>query len=171
MNDLETKLVAVRKEDPMGYGRRALPSPLDQLVGALIEAFIVATPMERRRVSAQSDETLSRLLLVFAERMASLAVRLNSRDHLFKGLVALAAEGWTTDSREDLLILSLLHDAAIRIGLDPREAFEQVLPYTTKPVADSLERFLARTPQDKVIEAMGYRVGADADGFRYERTW
>lgn len=143
----------------------------DLLVRSLIDAFMVAQLLERHRFRARCGETLSRVLLAFAERMASLGVRLSSRDYLVSGLLALAAEGWNREPREDLSILSLLHDAAIRIGVDPREAFQEVLPYATKSVANSLQRFLQRKEEDKSIEAMGYRAAEDSDGFRYKRTW
>jgi len=171
MTELEATLLAVREQDSIGYGGRALPCELDSSISALLNAFIAATPLERQRLGLQVDDTLSRLLIVFAERMASLAVRLVSRANLFLGLVALAAEGWKADPRDDLTVLSLLHDAAVRIGSDPRENFQEVVPYTTKAIADALERFLTRSAQDKSIEAMGYRAGVRIDGFRYERTW
>jgi hypothetical protein len=55
--------------------------------------------------------------------------------------------------------------------LDPGEAFRGVHPYATKAIVDSLEKFLARSQEDRTIEAMGYRASSDPDGFRYERTW
>jgi hypothetical protein len=103
--------------------------------------------------------------------MASLAVRRTSKEDLWRGLVAIAAEGWAEDTRENLAVLSLLHDATIRLGLEPRAFFEQLRPYTSKAIADAVESFPARTPEAKTIAAMGYVVGSDADGFRYQRTW
>jgi hypothetical protein len=171
MTDLSTALAAIKKEDPTGYGHRPLRCTLDDVLGVFVRAFVAAAPLERRRIAAQGDQTLSRVLLVFAERMASLAVRVQSRTYLTSGMIALAAEGWMTESRENLSILSLLHDAAIRIGADPRETLEQVRQYATKSVTSSIEKFLKRSKEDKSIEAMGYVATADGDGFRYERTW
>ena len=170
MIELDATLSAIRQHDPSDYEGRPLPCPLDGAVNALLWAFIGASSSERDRLGLEVDPALSRVLLAFAERMASMAVRLTSAANVFIGLVALAAEGRKTDPQANLAALSVLHDAALRIGVDPREAFDEALPFTTKVSAGAFDGFLQRPAEDKSLEAGGYRAGADKDGFRYERT-
>jgi hypothetical protein len=172
MSPLESKLEAVRREDPNGYGKRDIPCKLDDLMAALLDELVASDPLERRRVIKDADEMLARVAFVFAERMASLAVRRGSAVDAFRGILALAAfQGSTNDPRDALLILPLLYDAELRLGRDPRADFERTRAYVDARAVEWLERFSTRSERDRSIEAMGYRVGADAGGFRYERTW
>lgn len=171
MTDLEVKLLAVQKEVAAGYGNRPLPCQLDLRITEFVDSFIQSTASTQGVVVSKGGASLARLLLVFAERMASLAVRHSSKTDLLRGLVALVAEGWSEDHREDLATLSLLHDAAIRIGWSPSDAFERVHAYASQPVWSALTRFLRRSDEDKAIEAMGYRAAGDGDGFLYSRDW
>ena len=171
MTEIEATLSAIARENPTGYGKRPLPCDMDEVVARFVDAFVAAGSLERRRVGSQGNETLSRVLLCFAERMASLSVRLGSEAHLGRGLAAVVAEGWGTDPRENLMVVSLLYDAAARLGLDPAEAFGKVLPFATQSVKDSFGRFFTRSAEDQSIEAMGYTTNTDSQGFRYERTW
>ncbi|HVW24903.1 MAG TPA: hypothetical protein VHC69_06005 [Polyangiaceae bacterium] len=171
MSDLSAALANVQNSDFTGYGPREIPCELDETVAALVDAFVATDVVARRRIIAAGDDMLSRILLVFAERMASLSMREVSTGPLFRGLVAAIADGWVLDVRENVSALSLLHDACVRLGRNPDEEFDRVRAYASAKVAEGLTRFLARKPEDKAIKAMGYRAGADADGFRYERTW
>jgi hypothetical protein len=171
MSTLHDTLRQVRTEDPVGYGSRVFDSELDRKMTAFVDAFVAASPLEREALGSERDPRLASVMRVYAERQASLAVRRASGDELFRGFVALGAEGFVADAREDLLVLSLLFDAARRLRVDPREAVERAREFITAPAARYFEQFLARGPADQAIEAMGYRAGTDAGGFRYERTW
>jgi hypothetical protein len=172
MSPLDSKLEAVRGEDPIGYGKRDIPCKLDDLMAAFVDALVASDPLERRRVIKGADEMLARVAFVFAEHMASLAVRRGSADDAFRGIVALAAfEGSAGDPREALLVLPLLYDAELRLGRDPRADFERARATLDARAVEWLEGFLMRSERNKSIEVMGYRVGAEPDGFRYERTW
>jgi hypothetical protein len=43
-----------------------------------------------------------------------------------------------------------------------------VLPH--QETASELRQFLARSAEDKSIEAMGFAAGSDEQGFRYQRA-
>jgi hypothetical protein len=172
MTDLELRRSAVITEDYVGYLQRPIPCKLDDVVRSFLAAFVEALPLERRRVSGQRDHTLSRILFVFAERMACLAVRESSVEQLTSGLMSLAAEGWTEDSRSDMMALGLLCDAAVRIGADPIALVQQIRPYASRSIADTIEEFIKRKPEDRSIGSVGgYVTEIAADGFRYRRTW
>ena len=171
MSPLESKLAAVRNEDPAGYGKRDIPCRLDELMTAFLDALVASDPLERREVLGEVDEMLARVARVFAERMASLAVRRGSAADAFRGFLAVALLKGSTEPREALPIVALLYDAEHRVGRDPRADIERCRTYADPAAIDWLGRFSARSEQDRSIEAMGYRAGADAVGFRYERSW
>ncbi len=171
MTELEKTLSAVRSEQPIGYGRRVLPCVLDNRVHLFVEAYSKASPGERILVGGGNDETLRQVLLVFAERMASLAVRSVAKNYLLDALVALDAAGWLAEVRDNLMVLSLINDAATRIGLIPGELFAEIIPFISTESANSFQTFLKRSAMDKSIEAMGYQATWNDEGFIYERTW
>jgi hypothetical protein len=105
-------------------------------------------------------------LLVFSERVAALAVRLESSEPLVQGLVAasLAQEG---DPREALAVPALHRRSAELLGLDGGRVFDVAAGRTDLSGA----RWLADVRDaDDSPEDMGYEEGDDGEGFRYERA-
>ncbi|WP_041289194.1 hypothetical protein [Kribbella flavida] len=111
------------------------------------------------------------VLAAFAERAASIAVRHQDSREVRAGLLAaVIALDLTTDQRDVVPVLALLYRATEMIGDDPALAFLTVTELCggrTRP----LREFLARSPADKTIQAMGYDEGDDGHGFRFRRTW
>jgi hypothetical protein len=154
-----------------GYGSLPIPKQRDKEISHLLRTWIELDERVRETSAAQMTDEQSRILLAYSERMASLAVRERKGDFLFLGLVALGLAGGLEDWRECLLRASLLFDAAQRIGSDPNPVFEKVaavLPH--QETASELRQFLARSAEDKSIEAMGFAAGSDEQGFRYQRA-
>jgi hypothetical protein len=146
-----------------GYGRKQLPSTRDDEIRAYIEAS--GSQQLREEIPLDSAPVLR----VFAERAASLAVRNADWELLRAGLIALAKAG--LESRESLLVLVLYCDAAKRIAIDERLLFGGVGNLLGEAVLGHLTRFLARAPQDKSLQSMGYRAEGAAAEFRYVRSW
>jgi hypothetical protein len=153
----------------IAYGPRPIPHELDLLPQALIDAYLVADASEF--VECLSRESVD-VLRAFGERQATSAVRHASAVELEHALVALGlAFCGSPDSREDLLVMPLPWHAAKHLGLDPATVFKQTAKLLAGKARDFLLTFCGRAPQDQTLECMGYVVGADADGFRYVRTW
>jgi|GEM_PF-3838464 len=99
--------------------------------------------------------------------MATFAVREQSGDPIEIGLVALSLGGLNGPTRESLIVLSLLIDAARRVGESP----ERLLNRIAEPLGDDARtvvlNFLARTEEDRAIAAMGFVLGVENDGRRY----
>jgi hypothetical protein len=157
-------------ESNAGYLGRPLPSARDDEITALLD---------RARQDGRATQLVDLLrprqdavLRAFAERMAALAVRAGDRAVLRNGLLSAAVAFVVpdVDVREVLLILPLLWHSAGRLELDPAAEFRATAE-EFPPAARDLWQFVARAPADQRIEAMGYVESADADGFRYERTW
>lgn len=94
--------------------------------------------------------------MAYAERMAILAVRKQSPDLLKKGLLALVLEGFKLDPREDIMRLALLDHRAIKIGVNPKQLFEEAATFATGEAIEHLRQFTLRKAQDKSIESMGF---------------
>lgn len=145
-----------------GYLPLPIPAPRD----AEIDDLLASTP-----VSALAAEEHWPVLRAYAERMASLAVRERDPEILRRGLVALGLAGLGQGSADALTELPLFHDGAERIGEDAGRLFRSVGAELGGAVEAAVEAFLARSPEDRSLDAMGYRAGHDAGGFRYQRTW
>ena len=76
-----------------------------------------------------------------------------------------------SDVREDILRLTLIHAAALKLGIDPRSVFLESARQFGLDDTYGLEAFLKRSDEDKSLDSMGYVEGADDDGFRFVRTW
>lgn len=147
-----------------GYLARPLPDALDRAVVnalAAVRSAVDDHPLIGHSRSADS------VLEAFAERAASLAVRTREESWIRNGVVALCATSTSSDRREAEMVLCLLHDAAKRLGLSPKE----VLSKGRFLKRDLIENFLRRDESDKSLSSMGYAAGADSDGFRYVRSW
>ncbi|HEX2203894.1 MAG TPA: hypothetical protein VHG91_11375 [Longimicrobium sp.] len=165
--DLLAEVEAMRP----GYLRQPLPAAADAPPERLARLFAGAPPEARAQMSGLVTQRVADFLLAFAERMASLAVRERSPDRLRLGLAAVALEDFRYDSREDLLVLAPLYHAAGKIGADPRDLFDEAAALAPGAGADGLRSFLRHRDLHRILDALGYRESADADGFRYERTW
>ena len=111
----------------------------------------------------------SQLLLTYAVRMSTQALRKASPDRIKDGLAAVLLEGERADWRENVIVLSLLNDAAKKIGTDLLPLFEDAARMAPDlPSSQTVREFPRRKPEDLAIEAMGYRISMASDGVQYE---
>lgn len=167
---LQHTLAQLQQSQVRAYHQSALPSALDDEVAALVRQFAQADEAQRQAIDAQVTEEHSYGFLIFAERMAALAVREQAASRLRDGLLAIGLERFRLDLREDLMVMSLLHHSALRIGADPDATFRAVYDAVPAQVAREFETFIQRPAELKRIGTMGYREADDAGGFRYDRT-
>lgn len=147
-----------------GYGPLPIPTSRDGEISELLRASEIS------ELAGLVTRDHFDVLRSYAERMASQAVRLKDPGTLALGLTALGLAG-LGGSRDALAVLPLFHHAAKTIGVVPGGIFRAVASAIGGEAGSVLESFLDRTEEDRSLEAMGYRVGRDAGGFRYERTW
>jgi hypothetical protein len=147
------------------YYRSRIPCPEDSEIARAIHAFAEATPREQASFRAGIDRHRSALLQVWSERVAALAVRLDSSRPLVLGLVGLSlAQG--DDDGEALLIAPLHRRSAEKLGVDAGRIFDEAAGRTDLAGA----RWLAEMrDSDDQPEDAGYVEDDDGEGFRYER--
>jgi hypothetical protein len=154
-----------------GYVKLAIPQPIDDEITELLRTWTTLNPSARLAASLRVLDEQRFTLLAYSERMASLAVRTHDIEKIFFGLLALGIDGWRSDWRDNVLVLSLHYDAAQRLSVAAEPVFERAATLLCPKVATAFASFLRRTPSDKLIGAMGYVAASDDDGFRYLRTW
>jgi len=157
------------REDP--YLSQTFPIELDEAITRLVEAFRQVDIGNRSGWAKDLPMEVgdSQFLLTYAVRMATQALRKASPDRIKDGLAAVLLEGERDDWRESVIVLSLLNDAAKKIGTDPLQLFEDAARMAPNlPSSETIREFPRRKPEDLAIEAMGYRISTTSDGFQYE---
>ncbi len=161
--DLE---ILARRERPPDRG--PIPSDGDRQIGQVVEKLRRVDPAQLNSIRYQHYDDA---LIGFAERMATLAVRRQSRKDLNNGVAAAClAASITDDVREVLLILAPLWHSAGLLGLDARHEFLAVAEELDGDGGKVLEAFTHRTPETQSLEAMRYVASEDEDGFVYRRV-
>jgi hypothetical protein len=174
LDDIEfvlNKVDGLKASVNVGAGLLPIPSKLDDETAAVIKRFVAVASPERKEIASLFTREHTDVLLGFAERMASLAVRLNRGDLIEQGLAAVVLERGMLDVREDMLVLAPLCDSAERLGLDARTLFRAAASLLPGGLSKVVAEFPDRPARSRGLEAMGYLVSSDGDGFRYRRTW
>lgn len=169
MSALTKILEKLDSEYVHGYGPSRLPNNIDEEVEQLIDSILEVTDANKKL--ADLSQTHGMVLLAYAERMASLAVRQNRVDILLKAMKALRVAGNLLDEKELLLILALLYNSANKLSADWSELIYVSSNSEEKRFKALCESFLSRSMADRGIQAMGYIESEDEEGFRYVRTW
>jgi hypothetical protein len=149
-----------------GYYGHAIPCEEDSRIGRAMKAFTTAQPLWQASFREAVDHDRADLLCAWSERVASLAVRLDSPRPLVLGLVGLSLAS-DAEVGEALLVAPLHRRSAEKLGADPRRLFDEAAGLTDLPGARWLRE--ARDSEEQVEDA-GYVEDEDADGFRYLRA-
>ena len=149
-----------------GYYERPIPCAADSRIGRAVKAFSAAPPVWQAAFREAIDLDRADLLCAWSERMAALAVRLESPRPLVLGLVALSLADESADG-EAQLVAPLHRRSAEKLGFDASRIFDEAAGLTDLAGARWLRD--ARDSEDE-LEDTGYVEDADADGFRYLRT-
>jgi hypothetical protein len=165
----EFDLDILRPEANIAYLPRPIPVSRDSEIRDLISRVIAGQRIARFRQCI--DEGHANVLRVFAERMASAAVRNNDPQTLNIGLIALLLAWSGPDSRDALSVLPLFYDATHLLGRQPTTLVDSLRQTIGDALVAPLSHFLTRSEANKSLHVMGYGTGADEDGFRYIRNW
>lgn len=167
-DDLRNIFNSLIDDEHMDYSSQPIPYELDYVVSDLVNLYKSLSPVEREIVYSLASERNSYTLLAFAERMAALAVREKSRERLLDGLLSLIIENYNADWRDNVTKLAPLYHSAVKIGIDPQSLFTEAASYGNNEVAEVIRDFSQREPEDRSIEAFGYKETYESDGFRYK---
>jgi hypothetical protein len=152
------------------YVRQPFPTDLDEAIMDLVGRFVDADHRERLQLWVMLQPSLehSQVLVAYSERMATQALRQSDVELVREGLVAVLLEGGRDDWRETTIALTLLYDAATRLGASGADVFGQVAKLAPKlEVSQSIRKFSQRSPENRTIESMGYQLTMSGHGVTY----
>jgi hypothetical protein len=141
---------------PMG-GTNAIPMKSEN---AILDSLEDAERLTRNAVIPIRDQLglrQSYSMVIFAVRMAVLAVRTNTQHYLKAGFLGLAVAGRQVDWRDLLGALSIIEDCANRLGLEFRVEIEQCVALMADEARETLiDGYLSRLPEMRKVEVMGF---------------
>jgi hypothetical protein len=149
-----------------GYYEHVIPSAEDSRIARCVKAFTESEPAWQAAFREAMDHDRTDLLCAWSERVAALAVRLESARPLVLGLVGLSLADEAGDG-EALLIAPLHRRSAEKLDVDATRLFDEAAGETDLVGARWLRD--ARDSDDQVEDA-GYVEDGDGDDFRYLRT-
>jgi len=164
--DVHDALAVLDLPHGVGYYGNPIPCAEDSRIGRAVKAFTTAEPAWQAAFREAVDRDRADLLCAWSERVAALAVRLDSPRPLVMGLVGLALAG-DAEGGEALLVAPLHRRSAEKLGADPARIFDEAAGRSDLLGARWLRE--ARDSDDQIEDA-GYAEDEDADGFRYMRT-
>jgi hypothetical protein len=149
-----------------GYYDSAIPSAEDEQIARAVKAFTAADPAWQAAFRDAVDHDRADLLCAWSERVAALAVRLDSARPLVLGLVGLSVADEAA-AGEALLVAPLHRRSADKLDADADRVFDEAAGLTDLIGARWLRD--ARDSDDQVEDA-GYVEHFGEDGFRYLRA-
>jgi hypothetical protein len=149
-----------------GYYENSIPCEEDSRIARVLKAFSDAEPSWQAAFREGVDADRADLLCAWSERVAALAVRLDSARPLVLGLVGLSIADEAGEG-EALLVSPLHRRSAEKLDVDADRLFDEAAGLTDLIGARWLRD--ARDSGDEVEDA-GYVEHQDEDGFRYLRA-
>jgi hypothetical protein len=149
-----------------GYYDSPIPREEDSRIARAVRTFSEASPSWQAAFRESMDADRADLLCAWSERVAALAVRLDSPRPLVLGLVGLSLADDAGEG-EALLVAPLHRRSAEKLDADADRLYDEAAGLTDLIGARWLAD--ARDSDDQVEDA-GYVEHADDDGFRYLRA-
>jgi hypothetical protein len=164
----ESFLEAARIPRSRPYVEFPYPSELDQLISQLVSLYPIATDAERAEArQVLTHQIASDCLQAFVLRMAAQGCRRTDPALIAAGLMALVLEDERSDYRETLMVLSVVINAAVRIGADLVEMIDRAAEVATPKTAKTLRVVLQNYLKDGNSSLMGHRAYDDPEGLTY----
>lgn len=172
MNNTSANSVDMRILEPdanRGYLPLPIPAPRDGEIVSLLSRVIAENKLARFARDLAEGHTI--VLRVFAERVATAAVRNSDTALLRLAMIGLLLSWRGPDCRETLVVFPVIYDAIRRLGADIESFVGSVRETAGDQLTAPWVEFLRRSEHDRSLKAMGYTTGTDSDGFRYMRNW
>jgi hypothetical protein len=145
---------------------------------AAVDAFRAAAPAERAAMNAALTPGEAAILDGIAQEAAETAVRDADLERLRFGLAALALEGGYPVWRDTVVLLTLLHVSARKLGLEADRLFEdeadalayepvEERAYFSTAGARIIRSYAGRPDRLKELDVMGHEEYVGPEGFGY----
>ena len=136
--------------------------PTESEVAALCASLANTSSSQRARFRAELGHRQRVVLGRFGVRSAAVAARESSSARLRVGLIAIALEETSVDTRDLMVTVAPHHHVARQLGLAPAEIFDEAASFASPDTAAVLRAFGRRT--DVTPEAFGFRPLDTPDG-------
>jgi len=164
INSLIDQLTNINAVD---YWKSQTPSVEDGKLYQLMANIYKGDKDDRTFVFELLDVQAANILTVFSERMVSLAVKEHEKRCLLIGLFALSFCFHFREKKESERILSLYHDAIMRLNLDEDQVFALVTKRCPADQEKMLYHFAQMEPQTKSIAYFGFEHAGMPNGLQY----
>lgn len=171
MNRFDATLHHLFEETTENYYLQPIPCDLDGRIREFIRNLRAFSDEERSNLSSRISFRHSDALLMYSERMASLTIRYRDLDAAVSGLDAISILNDNYDYRDVLMVLSVLEDSVNKMGSSMQKLLCQAIEVKNPGLKALIKDFLARDPESKTLDKMGYVESSDEDGFCYRRAW
>jgi hypothetical protein len=159
------------RDIPKDYLGEPIPAPTDSIMDHVLRVYLDSSATKRLKLRQRLDFRCASVLLVYAQRLASRAVRSESVDSIFDGLVAAGLTVGAEDPREILQVLAPLYHSAKQLQIDPRALFERAGDRVGPDARKFFDAFLDRPDLDNILSEMEFVESRTEDGFTYLRSW
>lgn len=146
-----------------GYLAMPIPNDLDAAIVAAVSVLRWSPLRGNPKVSDSGKD----VLLAFAERSATRAVREHSVDFVRSALLAVLLGGLIDGDRDALVVMSLIDDAAARTGTSIEDLAPAAIAAVGPSARTCLDAWIGRSPGARALSAMGYSTAGQGSGFRY----
>ena len=149
-----------------GYYDSPIPNADDSHIARAVRAFTEADPAWQAAFREAIDHDRADLLCAWSERVAALAVRLDSERPIVLGLIGLSLADEAA-AGEAMLIAPLHRRSSEKLDVDGDRLFDEAAGMT-----DLIGARWVRDARDSAdqVEDSGYVEHTDEDGFRYLRA-
>lgn len=167
MDELIAQLIEYLKSIPLeDYFNEDLPSRHDDKIEFFING-IVKSDVDVSGVRGKLNTEDTTKLIIFAERIASLAVRRKSLETIACGLYAVGFCYGIEDQRDLLVRICLLYHSILKLGYSPYEVLNQ-MNLRDWEFKNFVEYFFDREEEDKSLEAFNFIEAGREKNFFYK---
>ena len=154
----------------VAYYAEPLPSATDERLHAIVDRFLRGTAVEQAQFQQALLSEQRSLFGIYGHRAATLAVRQNSRDWLFSGLVGNIIANYIIPPKRNLEVsMAVYHHCAQKIGESPAELFAEAAALAEPPLAEKLQAFGRRAHVN--LKSFGWQEQKTEEGVRYKFSW
>jgi hypothetical protein len=167
---LDAALDTLSRLTALDYYPAPLPSPADDALMEVVEAFTAWPAPVRDRFAQSLPPDKRGLFGLFGHRAATLAARRGDADLLRLGLIGNAIANYEIPPHRNVeAALAVFYHCARKLALEPASLFDDVALYATDEMAARLVAFGRRASVD--LRQFGWREIRTADGVRYKFEW
>ncbi|MCA9916432.1 MAG: hypothetical protein KC445_00700 [Anaerolineales bacterium] len=152
------------------YYTESLPVDTDERFRQIIEQFLRGTAVEQVQFQQSLAAEQRSLFGIYGHRAATLAVRQNSRDSLFSGLVGAVIANYVIPPKRNVEVsLAVYHHCARKLDVSPVDLFDEAAEFAQPNLAQKMHNFGRRG--DINLKHFGWQEQKTPEGVRYKFSW